>query len=300
MRLLRPLHPMVSYAVENLAAIPLRMVVALPVAVLALVLTGASRLPRDPLLWVVFLLSLLGGWLITFLANAGIGTLALWTGSSVKVMDVWLAALHGVQRVPHSGGALPAGHPGHHRGAAVPLPDRLPGGAAHPGAGPRRGAAAAARAVDLGGAVRCSGCARSGGGGCSGSRPTADDRRRALLAALPGAGPELGPAGAAVPGGLRARRRGLAVLDPHRAGPAVHRLPPPAERGRLDLRGGAAGHRLVHPAARPSSRAPSTRASPRWWSTSARARSTSCSSSPPTPSSWSPPRASSRGGAPTW
>ena len=42
MRLLRPLHPMVSYAVENLAAMPLRLVVALPVAVLALVLTGAQ------------------------------------------------------------------------------------------------------------------------------------------------------------------------------------------------------------------------------------------------------------------
>jgi ABC-2 type transport system permease protein len=91
MRLLRPLHPMVSYAVENLSAIPLRLLVSLPVAVLALVLTGAQRLPRDPVLWGVFLLSLLGGWLITFLANAGIGTLALWTGSSVKVMDVWLA-----------------------------------------------------------------------------------------------------------------------------------------------------------------------------------------------------------------
>ncbi len=91
MRLLRPIHPLVSYAAENLAAIPLRLVVALPVAALALILTGASRLPRDPLLWLVFLLSLLGGWLITFLANAGIGTLALWTGSSVKVMDVWLA-----------------------------------------------------------------------------------------------------------------------------------------------------------------------------------------------------------------
>jgi len=91
MRLLRPVHPMVSYAVENLAAIPLRLIVALPVAVIALVLTGAGRLPRDPLLWVVFLLALVGGWLITFLANAAIGTLALWTGSSVKLMDVWLA-----------------------------------------------------------------------------------------------------------------------------------------------------------------------------------------------------------------
>jgi len=91
MRLLRPLHPMVSYAVENLAAIPLRLIIALPVAVIALLLVGPERLPKSALLWAVFLLSLLGSWLITFLANSAIGTLALWTGSSIKVMDVWLA-----------------------------------------------------------------------------------------------------------------------------------------------------------------------------------------------------------------
>src|SRR6185503_7963856 len=59
-------------------------------------------------------------------------------------------AVHGVQRIPHPGGALPAAHPGHHRGPSVPLPDRLPGGAAHPRAGPCLGAAAPARAMDLG------------------------------------------------------------------------------------------------------------------------------------------------------
>ena len=92
MRLLRPFHPMISYAVENLAAVPLRLVVALPVALLALVLLGTRTLPRDPMVWVVWTVAVLGGWLITFLANAIIGCLALWTGSSVKVMDVWLVA----------------------------------------------------------------------------------------------------------------------------------------------------------------------------------------------------------------
>lgn len=92
MRLLRPLHPMVSYAVENLAALPLRLVVALPVAILALLLVGSRALPRSPALWGVWALAVLGGWLITFLANGIIGCLALWTGSSVKVMDVWLVA----------------------------------------------------------------------------------------------------------------------------------------------------------------------------------------------------------------
>jgi ABC-2 type transport system permease protein len=92
MRLLRPLHPMVSYAVENVAALPLRLVVALPVALLALGLLGTRTLPHSPLLWAVWLVSVLGGWLITFLANAIIGCLALWTGSSIKLMDVWLVS----------------------------------------------------------------------------------------------------------------------------------------------------------------------------------------------------------------
>ena len=65
-------------------------------AVIAIIARSVQKLTkltlaRDPLLWAVFLISLVGGWLITFLANAAIGTLALWTGSSVKLMDVWLA-----------------------------------------------------------------------------------------------------------------------------------------------------------------------------------------------------------------
>jgi ABC-2 type transport system permease protein len=92
MRLLRPLHPMVSYATENLAALPLRLVVAGPVAILALVLVGTKTLPHRPAIWAVWVAAVLGGWLITFLANAIIGCLALWTGSSIKVMDVWLVA----------------------------------------------------------------------------------------------------------------------------------------------------------------------------------------------------------------
>src|SRR5262249_11940024 len=58
-------------------------------------------------------------------------------------------AVHGLQRLPHPGGALPAAHPWRGRGAPLPLPDRLPGRATHPRAGPRRGAAPAPRAVDL-------------------------------------------------------------------------------------------------------------------------------------------------------
>ncbi|HET9482298.1 MAG TPA: ABC-2 family transporter protein [Candidatus Polarisedimenticolia bacterium] len=89
-RLLRPIHPMLTFAVENLAAQPMRLLVALPVAVLWLWTVGAGQIPRDPALWIAFGAALLGSWLINFLANFAIGCLAFFTESSIKVMEVWL------------------------------------------------------------------------------------------------------------------------------------------------------------------------------------------------------------------
>jgi ABC-2 type transport system permease protein len=90
LRLLRPIHPMLTFAVENLAAQPLRLVVALPMAGVWLWSVGADQLPRDPALWATFAAAMLGGWLITFLASFAIGCLAFFLESSIKVMDVWL------------------------------------------------------------------------------------------------------------------------------------------------------------------------------------------------------------------
>jgi ABC-2 type transport system permease protein len=90
MRLLRPLHPMIAFAVEHLAAQPLRLLIALPVAGCGLVLVGSSVVPHDPALWVAWLGALLGAWLITFLASFSIGCLAFYFESSVMVMDVWM------------------------------------------------------------------------------------------------------------------------------------------------------------------------------------------------------------------
>lgn len=92
MRLLRPVHPIVAYGAQNVAALPMRLIVAVPVAAYLLLTGAAKALPADPALWGLFLVSMLGGWLITFLANISIGALSLWMDSSVKVMDVYLAA----------------------------------------------------------------------------------------------------------------------------------------------------------------------------------------------------------------
>lgn len=91
MRLLRPIHPVVSYLVENLAYLPQRLVVTIPIAIIILVSGGAAHLSHRPLSWVAWLFALVGGWLVSFFANCAIGALCLYLDSSVKIMDVWLA-----------------------------------------------------------------------------------------------------------------------------------------------------------------------------------------------------------------
>jgi ABC-2 type transport system permease protein len=88
-RLLRPIHPLVHYAAENLAAIPLRAAIALPIALLLLVTLGSQHVTRDPALWLVFLVAVLGAWLITFLAMSVIAALAFWVDSATSFAQVW-------------------------------------------------------------------------------------------------------------------------------------------------------------------------------------------------------------------
>lgn len=89
-RLLRPIHPLVAYAAENVGAMPLRVAIVTPIAAGALLATGGERLTRDPLLLAAFPAALVGAWLITFLAMALIGALAFWVESSGSLFEVWL------------------------------------------------------------------------------------------------------------------------------------------------------------------------------------------------------------------
>jgi ABC-2 type transport system permease protein len=92
MRLLRPIHPIISYAMGHLAALPLRFAVATPVAV-ALVLTSWSQLPQNWQIWALWVPCMIGAWLVAFLSNIAVGTLCFFMESSLKVMEVWLACL---------------------------------------------------------------------------------------------------------------------------------------------------------------------------------------------------------------
>ncbi len=89
MRLLRPLHPLIAYSAENLAAVPLRGIVAIPV-VSILLWTARGQLGHDPILWLLLLPALLGAWLLTFLVMALIGTLALYLESATSIFEAWL------------------------------------------------------------------------------------------------------------------------------------------------------------------------------------------------------------------
>jgi ABC-2 type transport system permease protein len=91
MRLLRPISPVVAWAIEHIAAIPMRMIVAVPMAIVLLATVGARQLTADPAQWLIFLPAVFGGFLITFTVGVLIGTLALFIESSLKLMDVWLA-----------------------------------------------------------------------------------------------------------------------------------------------------------------------------------------------------------------
>lgn len=90
MRLLKPIHPFFSFGADNLAALPMRALVALPIAVVALFILGNQQLTADPLLWAVAPVAIAGAWAMTFCVMAMIGTLGLFFESSLSVFDVWL------------------------------------------------------------------------------------------------------------------------------------------------------------------------------------------------------------------
>lgn len=91
LRLLRPIPPFVTYAVESLSAMPLRLLVALPLALAALALTDGRWIADDWRAWLLVLPALAGAWLISFAANLAIGGVGLWSAQSIKLMDAWLA-----------------------------------------------------------------------------------------------------------------------------------------------------------------------------------------------------------------
>ena len=91
-RLLRPIHPLISYSAENLAAIPIRATMMLPAAIVWLVVLEPGALPRTPVTVFAAIFSVFGAWLINFFTMALIGSLAFYLESSTAIFDLWMVA----------------------------------------------------------------------------------------------------------------------------------------------------------------------------------------------------------------
>jgi ABC-2 type transport system permease protein len=89
-RLLRPVHPFITYAATHISSVPMRGLVALPFAVILLFSTAADLVITDPALIAILFLSLLGAWLLTFFMLVMIGSVGLFVDKANAVFEVYL------------------------------------------------------------------------------------------------------------------------------------------------------------------------------------------------------------------
>lgn len=89
LRLLRPMHPFLTYAATHLASVPLRGAIALPVALVLLVSSGSSELTHDPAQLALLVPSLALAWLLSFGIMFALGTLAFFLERASAIVDVY-------------------------------------------------------------------------------------------------------------------------------------------------------------------------------------------------------------------
>jgi ABC-2 type transport system permease protein len=89
-RLLRPIHPLLSYAAQQASAFPMRIVLAVPIVIASLLWIGTDVVTRDPVQLLLLPLTLVGAWAVTFLVMVMIGSLAFRWESALGVFDLWL------------------------------------------------------------------------------------------------------------------------------------------------------------------------------------------------------------------
>jgi ABC-2 type transport system permease protein len=93
MRLLRPIHPFVTYSGTHVSAIPLRGAIALPFAAILLWSSAGSHVVTDPVLLAAFAGAVAGAWALVYFWMIIMGTLAFWIEKSVAVFDLYLGVV---------------------------------------------------------------------------------------------------------------------------------------------------------------------------------------------------------------
>jgi ABC-2 type transport system permease protein len=87
--LMRPMSPMLYHAIQNLAALPIRVALALPLGIAVLAVTGGLHAPDAGSL-ATLALALALAWLINLGVHVCIGCLAFWVTESTALFEVWL------------------------------------------------------------------------------------------------------------------------------------------------------------------------------------------------------------------
>lgn len=91
-KLLKPMHPLLQYGVDMVVAVPLRLVVLLPVlAVLVVARPDLAWIPTAPHL-LAFAVALTAAWLVNFLIQALFAILSFWIDKSDALFGVWFGA----------------------------------------------------------------------------------------------------------------------------------------------------------------------------------------------------------------
>lgn len=87
--LMRPMSPMLYHAIQNLAALPIRIALALPLGIVVLVVAGGLQVPSFGSA-TALAVSLALAWLLNLGVHVSIGCLAFWVTESTALFEVWL------------------------------------------------------------------------------------------------------------------------------------------------------------------------------------------------------------------
>jgi len=87
--LMRPVHPLLHHLMANLAALPVRTLLAAPVGVLVLVMAGGVEVSAGPHLLLVPL-AIGMAWLLNFAVQICVACVAFWVTSSTALFEIWL------------------------------------------------------------------------------------------------------------------------------------------------------------------------------------------------------------------
>jgi ABC-2 type transport system permease protein len=90
MRLMRPIHPLIAYSAEQLAAVPLRLFFVAPVLG-ALLWSAGEQVTMDPARLAIFAAAMVGSWLMQFFLMVMMGLLSFWMESTFALFEVWMA-----------------------------------------------------------------------------------------------------------------------------------------------------------------------------------------------------------------